>query len=246
MNPQNAKWNFKFRMLVNFAYVLAVFVPVVVVASFLNGGAIIIMISIGVAYFVFFHVLADRAIAIKCPNCSKTLMTNTPWVCGFCQHKNTRANEFPFIHRCEPSGGCGADIKTYKCHHTGCEKLIFLTEDHQEENYAYAYREVTPVPDKAKEEINKQQKDKRDLEHQLMMTRLTAELNEAKRTVDPPKEKAPHEIVEESFSRYNTFTMSAYDIARREKAANAEKYKDDPEMLERANLSVDTWLRDRT
>jgi hypothetical protein len=40
--------------------------------------------------------------------------------------------------------------------------------------------------------------------------------------------------------------MSVYELVRREKAANAIKYKDDPEMLERANESVDTWARERT
>lgn len=243
MNPQDAKWHFKFRELINCGGVLAGFAVIALIALQTEGGWIITLIAAGIAYFVYMHVLANRTIGITCPNCRKHIATNTPWLCGFCPAKNQNGDEFPFINRCEH---CGAEPKAYKCHHLDCGKLIFLTKDLQEENYATCYRPpAPPAPDETKEEISFQEKEKRKLEHQLRMTQLTAELNEAKKAVEPSKERAPHEIVEESFSRHNAFTMSAYDIARRQKADNAIKYKDDPEMLERANLSVDMWLRDR-
>lgn len=242
MNPQSARAHFKSRWFRNAAIVAAIFVPVVILSQ-MTGGWWLTFLAIGILYFVFFHVLPDTVIGISCPGCKKHIATNTPWVCGFCQAKNQRTDDFPFIHRCEH---CEAEPKAYQCHHRDCGKLIFLTEDHQEENYARCYRPPgPPAPDETKEEISFQEKERRKLEHQLRMTKLTAELNEAKKAAEPLKEKAPHEVVEESFSRHNTFTMSAYDIARREKTANAVKYKDDPEMLERANESVDAWLRDR-
>jgi hypothetical protein len=245
MNPQHARWYFKFRSLLNFLGVAIVFAVVVTVAAQIDGGFFIMLIAAGIGYFLYFHVLENQAVSIACPECRKVISTNTPWICGVCGKANTRTNKFPFIHRCE-HGECGAEPKAYKCHHRGCGKLIFLTDDCQEENFARCLTApVPPAPDETKEEISAQEREKRRLEHQLVITRLNAELNEAKKLVDPPKKKPIREIIEEDYTRYNTRYMIVYEIAAREKKANAEKYKDDPEMLERTNLSVDTWLHDK-
>jgi hypothetical protein len=118
--------------------------------------------------------------------------------------------------------------------------LVFLSEDRLGQNYARCVS--TPVEDVSKAEISLQEREKRAMEHQLMMTRLTAELNDAKRKVEPPKKINPLEKLEEDFSIHHTRVMGAREIARREKAANAEKYKDDPPGLKDANDAVDDWL----
>jgi hypothetical protein len=125
--------------------------------------------------------------------------------------------------------------------------LIFLTEDQQEESYATCFRPSAPLaPDETKEEISSQEREKRRLEHQLLMTRLTAKLNEAKRLVDPPNEKAPKEILEEKFSRDKGRFLGAEGIGERELALNAVENKDNPERFERQSEWIKQWVRDHT
>lgn len=197
------------------------------------------IVAIVISYYVVFYILDTRAIKIQCPHCGKILKTNTPWVCGFCGVKNQNANEFPFVHRCEH---CGAEQKAYKCHH-GCTEPILLTDD--ADGSMPAYCAVAPVVDKAPEEAAreavKRQIEKNILADEIEITKLTAELNERKNRLDLTKKKS----IEEDFNSFRDPRLGAKEFAERKKAENAEKYKNNKDILDRENAIVDEWLRSK-
>jgi len=236
MSPRSARLRFRFRVLTNILAVVGIFVILVLVLTAALPMLVADGIAIAAAWYLYYFILDKRAIGIRCNHCLKYIATNTPWVCGFCQARNQRVAEFPFVHQCEH---CEAEPKAYQCHH--CEHIIFLTADQLTENYARCVS--PPVGDIAKDEMNLQEREKRKMEHELLMTRLTGELTDAKRKVEPPKKVAPLEKLEEDFSRHHATVMGAREIARREKAANVEKYKDDPAGRKDADDAVDDWLR---
>ena len=86
-------------------------------------------------YYFVFHVWDKDPVLIKCNHCNKLIETNTPWICGFKQCRNENVDRYPFVYKCEH---CGAEPKAYQCHH--CGKLIFLTRDELEQNYARCTR----------------------------------------------------------------------------------------------------------
>jgi len=257
---------FKVREALNWALTIILFVPTFFLLMITLGAGIAFILSTAAAFCLFFFVLDKRAIKILCNHCGNTIITNVPWMYGFCQKLNTNTDDFPFIHRCEH---CGAEPRAYKCHH--CEKLIFLSEDQLTTSYArYVHATVVKnrptvnninpherVKRKLKDkleiaqltnelaEITQRGPEKRDLEQQVLKARLTNELKAESQKGESLTKKTAKDKAEESFSRNHDARMAAIDIARREKAANAVKYKDDPYLLERADDSVDAWLKDQ-
>jgi len=243
-SPLSGKFRFKVRPLTNYAFMVVIFTAVVIGLSLVISGPLVWLadaVAIVVLFYLHFFVMEKRAIGIRCPHCLKHIATNTPWVCGFCQQRNNNIDEFPFVHRCEH---CSAEPRAYRCHHRGCGKLIFLTGDELEENCARCVN--APVEDEAAEEITMQDREKRKLEHDLIMTELTAKLNAAKERAAFVQKKTPHEKKKESFEKFHGEIMAAREIAIEQRAAIKERYKDDPELLKSANEAVDEWLRGET
>jgi hypothetical protein len=73
-----------------------------------------------------------RPFRIRCPECRKIVLSNTPWVCGFCKEPNSNAVEHSLLDKC---AHCGNEPKSYRCHH--CEGLIFFSDDRDVINYAF-------------------------------------------------------------------------------------------------------------
>lgn len=192
-------------------------------------------------WFVFF-VLDTRAIKILCNHCHKPIITNTPWVCGFCQENNNHTDNFPFIHRCEH---CGAEPKAYKCHH--CGELIFLTDDQLKANFASCIgTEVKAVPPpQAPDESELQQREMQNLKNQIILTQLHAELKKEKRIEESLKKKSPEEEAEERLGKHVAGDIAVFTAARRVRLKYNEEFKDDPELLKKINLSVDQFLEEQ-
>ena len=238
-NPLTGKLRFKLRTLNNFLLGLGIFIPLAFLAAQFWFAWIFDLVAIAVLFYLFFFVWDKRAVKIRCHHCRKILRTNTPWVCGFCQQKNEKVVEFPFVHQCEH---CGAEPKAYKCHH--CEQLLFLTEDHQEQNYAVCLNTEAKPPPTDAPTLRKEEREK--LEHDIYMTEGAVKLESDKQRLEFSKKKSPVEEIEESFNKHHARVMGAVEFARQQRAINAEKYKNDPEMLKAANDSIDDWLRGRT
>ena len=75
---------------------------------------------------------------------------------------------------------------------------------------------------------------------------LPAKLEASKQRLEFGKKKDPVQEIEESFTKHHARFMGSHEFARRQRAIFAETLKHDPEMLQRANESLDDWLRGRT
>lgn len=241
MDPLTGKLRFKLRTLANWLFAVGIFIPLAAIFSFFPYAWLADIVLIGLLCYFFFYVWDKRPIWVRCPHCTKRVATNTPWVCGFCQEKNHEIDEYPFVYRC---GQCGAEPKAYKCHHRGCGKLIFLTSDELEQNYAVCLNSDAAPP--VEDAPVRYEQERRALEHEIMMLELAAKLETSKQRFAGSRPKSPSEEIEESFTRYYSKVMGSNEFSLKQKAANAEKFKNDPDMLRRANLAVDQWLDDRT
>jgi hypothetical protein len=241
MNPQTAKLRFKFRTFNNWLIVVGIFVFVAAVFDTLIADAI----AIAVLFYLYFFILDKRTIGMDCNHCGKHIASNTPWVCDFCKEPNKNANEHPFVDKCTH---CGNEPKTYKCHHDGCRKLIFLTDDKLETNYAYCINAPSeipepPKPDERTVKVKTYQENKQDKEHELDVAKLDEQLKQIKERIDGPKIKTPFEQKKESFDKYYDGVMGMREYARKKRAEAAETYRDDPESLKDANEAIDEFLK---
>jgi hypothetical protein len=246
MNALDARLLFRLRVAINFSIVLAFFIVGALLISLLPWPLIGDVILIAISYYLFFHVLNNRTIEIECGNCKKLVEIRTPWTCGFCKRNNNDTDEFPFVHRCVH---CGAEPKAYQCHHKGCGKLIFLTKDELDANFAFCLGkpltdEKIPIETEDEETGEKErEKEKRTLEHQIVIADLSAKLHAVKQKAEFVVKKAPGEKIEESFQNHHAETMAVHELSKKQRGINAEKYKDDPEMLKLANEALDDWVR---
>jgi DNA-directed RNA polymerase subunit M/transcription elongation factor TFIIS len=243
-SPLSGKFRFKFRTLNNCLLVAAIFIPLVWFFAQFWWCWYADIVLIAILYYLYFFIWDKRAIKICCPECLKYIRSNTPWVCGVCGAKNLKVDEFPFVHRCG-NENCGAEPKAYQCHH--CDALIFLTEDEDKRNYAVCVNIPAPVEkDEIGEKIFQQREQKRDLVHEIEITELQGTLKEAKNKIDPPKEKTLREILEQELERRIDRNIGAYELGERKRAVVAEKFKNDPEALKRANLTINEFQTDHS
>jgi hypothetical protein len=237
MKASSARLRFEMRTPLNWALVLGIFVPLAFVFAQFEWAWIADLIAIGLLFYLFFFILENRTIGFHCPHCLAYIATNIPWKCGFCPKVNQRTTEFPFVHRCEY---CGAEPKAYRCHHCDEFKLIFLTKDELKLNYASC-----PNLMPAEDDSVRRMKEKEELMHEIEMVELAARLDSSNQRLDLGKRKAPAEEIEQSFTKNYARVMGSHEFARRQRTVNAEKFKDDPDMLKSVNDFIDDWLRNR-
>jgi hypothetical protein len=240
MDALNARQLFQFRTLINCAIILAVFVPLVAISAWMQGGYLFTVGLIAILYFLFFHVLQKRTVGFVCPHCRKHLSASTPWVCGFCKATNRDIDDHPFLGRCAP---CGAEPKAYRCHH--CSELIFLGNDPQTANFAYSLDNrppAEPLPDQSAIQKNAREA----MLHEIQMAELAFKLEDTKKQAELGKPKSPVEEIETSFSKFYARVMGSHEFAARQRAEIDVKYKEQPELKSRAHEAIDAWLRNRT
>jgi hypothetical protein len=248
-NPRNAKLRFRLRPLNNCLFVAVIATALIFTFSYYYWWWIADIILMGLLYYFFFFILEHRPIKLRCPHCEKIIRSNTPWVCGFCQKKNANTDTFPFIEKCEH---CSAEPKAYKCHHILCGKIIYLTDDELEPNYAHCLNSPAEISGRTVK-LKTNQDDVQDKEHEVqmanyrvMLAKLDAELKETNRKSEPIKIKSPYQQKEEGLKNYLAGVMGARELAAKQKAENEITYKDRPDDLEDANEAVDDWLKRNT
>lgn len=232
---------FKLRPLNNWLFCLSVFATVAfVLAQFVEAPLLWLAEGAVIAILVFmnFIVLEKRSIKIRCPHCQKSVRTNTPWVCGECGEKNQQIDEFPFVNRCEH---CSAEQKSYKCPHSNCGQLIFLTADKLEGNYAYST--ASNITNTSIDDEAIRQKQRLEKEHEIAMAEFDEKLKQIKTRAEGPKVKTLYEQKKTKLDDYYASVMGIRQDVKKLKADAAELYKDDPEGLKDANDTLDACLR---
>ena len=123
-----------------------------------------------VVVYYFCLVWEKRPIRLRCPRCRKFIVTNTPWVCGYCRKPNLNPVEFPFVNKCEHLE-CNLEPKTYRCHL--CNEFIYLTPDKDQINYAYRFNSPadTTKADKAAKALKEERERKRDDHREKMISK---------------------------------------------------------------------------
>jgi hypothetical protein len=188
---------------------------------------------------VFTLGLRRKPLRLFCEHCGMFIPSDLMWLCGYCNHENVRTKLYSFLYKCQK---CKQPPKALVCPH--CEKIIFI-DGSKDGRHAARKAGAMPIDTEDEARLRKarlQEERKADLEHEIVVTRLNAELAALKKTLEPPKKKLAHEALEENFSEHDAHVMAAHKIAKREKEENKRKYADDPELLARADASVDNWL----
>ena len=149
------------------------------------------------AYFLY-TLWVKRPILIQCTGCEceKIISSSTPWVCKACGAKNLDTVNFPFVNKCE---NCGISPKAYKCHHAGCEEMIFFTADEDATNYAHCLNSPKEVPatEKKAEILKKLKASKEEKIARQDIDEINARTAELRKQAKPEKKKSEKEIVTE-------------------------------------------------
>ena len=194
-------------------------------------------------HFITFG-LHREPIKVSCNHCGKIILGDMEWVCGYCDAENLSTSLYSFLNKCEV---CKQPPKCVECPH--CNKLNFLINSRDNRHPAKKIR--PPQKPETEEDLRvkkiRQRDDaKTEIEHEILMTRLNGEHGKLKRDIqqslEPVKIKSPLDKLEQSFSEHDARVMAAHRIAKRELDANKVKYADDPDLLEKANDSVNDWL----
>ena len=241
-DPITARTRFRLRHFTNAGIVVGGVVGIWSTLFLFLPPELCFIVSGGVMFGVYKTMLEKRAIGVTCPHCNRYISSKTPWVCGFCKHRVHHVETHPFVHQCND---CSAEPKAYRCHHSECGKLIFLTEDRLEAGYARCAATPEELPKPPDNEDVEHTKAKQKIDHEITLTKMTADLNAAKRHLEMTEKKSPVDKLEQSYSEHEANVMAAYRIAKREKALNEQRYAGDPDMLKMANEAVDDWLKQR-
>jgi hypothetical protein len=244
-SPLNGRLRFKLRPLNNWLFCSVVFTGVAFVLAQSIPTPVVWLADAGataVLFYVNFFVLDKRSIGMRCPHCDEPIATNMPWVCGFCGGKNQRTDEFPFVNQCEH---CTAEPKAYKCHHARCGKLIFLTSDMLEINYAYCVNSPVSSPADAPNLDDQaiREKQRQEKQHEIAMAEFEEKLKQINERVQGPKVKTLYEQKKAKLNDYYSGVMGIRQDVRKLRAEAAELYKNDPESLQDANDTLDACLR---
>ncbi len=201
-------------------------------------------IAWGVAYG--FYIICDkRPIRLRCPKCKKIILSNTPWVCGFCGKENRNANKNPFVDKC---GHCEDEPKAYRCHHKinekPCGELNFLTADPIERGYAYCVSSPPASPDNEPEPVprarvlKEHEEVKQDQQHRVDLAKLEAEWKQYNDLTKEPKIKTPLDQKKAMADNEYSAMMGIHEWADKKRAEATELYKNEPDKLKNANEEI--------
>jgi hypothetical protein len=255
-NPRKSRDRFISRHFRNIVFVVVLFILAVMgvshFSSILVPGAFMPMLVcdvIALAGAYYFYILWDnRPIRVRCRNCRKVILSNTPWFCVVCKKPNLNATQFPFVYKCEH---CGAEPKAYRCHNPACKQLIYLSEDEDATNYVYCLNspnDVSEENERAKK-VKTYQDLKEDREHQILMAEgdvtladLKGRYKFLKSRLRVKKKQPAIDSKRENLQEFFGSSVAAEQAAREQKAANAEDCKNDPKERKRRDRIVDFWL----
>lgn len=240
VNPLTSRERYASRRLLVMAEIAFLFVTAVAVASLLVSlvlpGQILPMlvcdaIALAAAYYLYVA-WSIRPIKLKCPNCGKLVLSNTPWVCGDCDYVNAKPTEYPFVYHCGNTE-CGAEPKSYTCHH--CEKPIFLSDDRDKKGSAIRF--VPEVDDH--EHRVKELKQRREIKSEKREIALVdKDLAETRKQVRILKGHAKGKGLKDELKKGVDSQMELEEATVELEATYREKYKDNKPMLKRMLMAL--------
>jgi hypothetical protein len=164
--------------------------------------------------------LPTSPMILLCDHCKKDVDSDMPWQCGNCNHENQGKRWYSFCKECK---GCKKGVKSYSCPH--CKEVNHFHKSRDSSRPAMVKirqtetQPVIPIPNPEVERL------KQELES------LKAEL-EKKRESPLKQEYAKHESRLLELQRLRLTMRKRY----------RKKFKNDPEMLELADETVDLFV----
>ena len=205
------------------------------------------LLAIGLGYIFAFGIVRyrytfwkRRPIRLRCRECREVIITNTPWVCGYCRKPNLNPLEFPFVDKCA-NPECGLEPKTYRCHH--CNKFIFLTPDKDQINFAYRFNSQADITEADREaaKLKQDREKKRDNQAERLLTKKEeVAMAEVEKRLAELRKKIQADTVEASGPEIRLRGLMQLELQIRDlKKTVTVLFKDDEEMLERALAYLD-------
>lgn len=182
----------------------------------------------------------DVMIDLFCDDCGKHIPSETEWKCAHCDKKNDKTLRYSFLVECEK---CTKAPQSYSCPH--CDSINFLEQKKDKRHPArilLAPEGAASKTDTTKDKASAHLERKVELEREIEITQLSSRLERLKESAGFKEAKSTREKLEKSFSEHDAHAMGAQMIAREKRTENAKKFQDDPELLEKANESVQAWL----
>jgi hypothetical protein len=196
-----------------------------------------------VLYFLLTIFLDKRTIGFRCPGCRGVILSNTPWVCKVCGAVNRNTEDHSFLATCG-NLHCGVGPKAYRCHHKGCDEIIYFTADHDSTNYASCVNTAAPRPNAG---AVKTANDAEHIEHkrrELLMEELEEKLRIIKERSKEPKVRTLFEQKKEKADQYYEQVMGMREYRKQKRAEAEQMYKDDADSLKKAYEAIDAAVGD--
>jgi hypothetical protein len=184
-----------------------------------------------------------KPLRLFCESCDTCVPSNMVWCCAYCGAENTKTRLYSFLNKCEH---CKRSPKSYAC--PQCASINYLDEDSDGTMPARSTAKPSEIPTQTVEEElspeemkhREHEEKKADIAREMELLGLNAKLVQMKESLAAPK--TARERLERSFEEHEAHAMAIHAIAKEQRDKNAERYKDDPEMLEMANESLNNWV----
>jgi len=177
-------------------------------------------------------------IHLFCDKCDKYISSDFAWVCSFCDAENETSS---FLEKCPNCTRLHLSVECPHCGHSMAlddkddtlrpAKIRVKSKDKMETAAHFAAEETRYRERKAQ------------VEREIELTQLTAQLEQLKQSIDFQKEVSARARLEKSFDAHDAHMMGVYTIAREQKAKAAEKYRSDPETLQMAHESIEARVQ---
>jgi hypothetical protein len=188
-----------------------------------------------------FTLLTKKPLRFFCAECGKYIPSNLPWACGFCDHANVKADYYSLLNKCK---NCKQVPKALRCPH--CSEINFLTKEMNAEHPARSLSAPLPPPvDQTRNRSQERLEEKEELEHQIVLTRLNAELALARKQIAATDGDVSEDGLRESLARHEALLVAIQRIARERRAAIQDEFADDAEMAEKMDEAVTDWVENQ-
>lgn len=184
--------------------------------------------------------LVVKPVRFFCEYCGKYIPSDIEWRCSYCSHENRETRLYSFLNKCR---NCKRPPSAFVCPH--CDQVHFLDESESDSHPAIALERLPTA--ESPEETSKRKRlehsaRKEELNAEIEITELNVKLAKLKTGEEFKSAKTAREKLEQSFSEHDAHVMGVHMLAKEQRKNNSERFKDDPEMLERANDSLDAWI----
>jgi hypothetical protein len=198
-------------------------------------------LMLGGVYYLYV-LWEKRPIKIRCPHCKKIISSRTPWVCMVCGTKNIDTENHPFVACCK-NKDCGSEPKAYRCHHQDCRKMIFLTEDEDDTNYAHNLNspDEIPAPDEHAEKL----RGLREMKEKILAEREIAILKEDMRKLEKLKKTDEDDdlTIIEKVEKEVGYIMGHEEAEAVLLKKYAEDFKGNPALVRRYKMAVNLVIQ---